>query len=163
MPFDTKPIINGTAYDFSSIDLTVVTSQGPKTAKAFSTLNYQQGLSPGMLRGNGPTVLAYTRGTYEASGSFTMYREAYDDLLVDLKKCTVPSPKVGYMQKIFSMVAMYGPEGRAPSVDDLKFCRITSDSSNNQQGGDPTVIEVEFLITKLLRNGQAAVLDRNGR
>lgn len=161
-PVNIRPLINDRAYDISSIELTIATPK-PVTIASFISLNYQAGLTPGMLRGNGPYVLQYSRGQFEASGSFTLARKVFDSLLDTLALCVTPDPKAGYMEKLFSFVVTYGEFGSKPTVDNLQFCRITSHSAANQTGGDPTAMEVEYLITKMRVNNHSPVRDRNGQ
>lgn len=156
-----QQLINGHAWDFSSVQITVSTP-APKFITRIASINYEQSLTPGQLRGNSAQVLALTRGQYEASGSMSLYREEYNLLIAALALAPFPPPPAGYMQKSFEIIVNYGELDSIPSVDTLSGCRITRDSSQNQQGGDSLMVDLDFIIIRMLKNGLLPVADRGG-
>lgn len=162
MTIGFQQLINGHAWDFSSLQVTVSTNAAPVIITRFHSLNYEHSLTPGILRGTSAHKLARTRGQYESSGSMSIYKEEYDILLAALATSPLPNPAAGYMEKPFTFVVSYGEFATVPSTDRIVGCRITRDSSQNQQGGDPLMVDLDFDIMKLYRNGQLAVRDRSG-
>lgn len=162
MPADFKQLINGVPWDFSVVELTISTPS-PQVISRISNINYTEGLTPGELRGTSPKLLGMSTGVYSGSGSLSIYREEFNTMLGHLKLCAIPRLNAGWMQKIFSFKIMYGDRDRPPAIDDIRGCRFTNRASNNSQGGDPLMVDLDFIFIDMLTNGQKAVTDRNGQ
>jgi len=161
MPVGFAQLINGHAWDFSSVTITVSTP-APVILTRIASINYEDSLTPSPLRGNSAHKLARSRGQYEASGSMSLYREEFDLLLIALTKAPFPTVTAGYMEKSFKVIVSYGEAASVPSTDELIGCRITRRSSQNQQGSDPIMVDVDLDIMKIRVNGASAVRDKSG-
>ncbi len=159
MPAVFSQLINGLSWDFSSLVLKADLPT-PITITRFNNFNYEQSLTPGVLRGNSAQKLGRTRGQYEASGSMSIYREEFDIVLALLG--SMPPANQGWMEKSFDFSVSYGEMIGIPANDELQGIRIVRWAAQNAQGGDPTMIDVDFDIMKILLNGFPAVIDKGG-
>ncbi len=143
MPF---PNVNGNAYDFSSTEITV---RGRKILGGIQNISYEHSLTPGELYGNNAQVIGTTRGKYMATASATFYKAQYQELLDILGD--------GYGEARFPIVVMYGETGSPLIVDTLAGCRLKKDSDSGTEGGDASLVAVEFHVMMLYRNGKSMI------
>lgn len=134
--------IKGLYYDFSSIEIAV----GPGLQPNITDINYSQKLDPGTFRGTGAEIKGRTRGTYDADGSFTIYKEDYEAVKYTLM---LLSNGEGYMVTSFPIIVCYREEERPPCVDLLVGCRITNEDHGMQTGNNPAVVKVNLSIMKI--------------
>ena len=147
MTAPTYPIINGHAYGFSSIEL----SLGGTIKRGFKEITYSQKREVGKLRGNMNQVIARTRGTYDAEGSLTLYAHEFNDL--------VAAWGAGWMEKVFTIsvtYSEYGPLGT--SCDVLYACTIINVEEGGSEGTDPLEVKIDLDIMKIKKNGKNPML-----
>ena len=94
------PLINGVRYDFSSVELNF---NGLIQRAGIKALSYKHSLTPGELRGNRPQLVGRTRGKYEASASFEMFKLEYQSFIAAIGcsgtwKRPLTSPPAGQTQ-----------------------------------------------------------------
>lgn len=135
------PKINGHLYSFASAEANV----NGTIITGFTEISYTQTLEPGIFRGTRSEKLGRTRGEHNVEGSFSMYKEDYNDLIATLGN--------GYMEATFPITVNYS-EINSPIVTDvLTACRITSEEDSHSQGTDALVIAVDLDILYMTRNG----------
>src|ERR1700737_1380775 len=74
------PLINGVRFDSSSVELKV----NLQRYIGVTSIQYEHGLNPGIIRGLNPQALGFTRGIYDASGTLSLLREEFNDLTPNL-------------------------------------------------------------------------------
>ena len=141
--------IKGHYYDYSCIEIALDGGIQPHITE----INYSQKLDPGILRGTSALVQGRTRGTYETSGSFSIYKEDYELL----KTLLVAKGNGGFMLGVFDMTLTYSATGMPQNEDQLIGCRITSEENAYSYGNDPLIVRVELSIIKIITNGLSAV------
>jgi hypothetical protein len=153
-------LINGLVYDFSSISIQVATP-APTFITRITSISWEQSLTPGVLRGNSAHKLGRSRGTYEASGSMTIYLEEWRLFRAALMLAPIP-PLAGFMEKSFLCTVTAAEGTSLPMVDVLNGCRITNESRAYQNGGDALMVDLSFDIMRIVSDGQSAVRDKSG-
>jgi hypothetical protein len=148
--------IQGLYYDFTSVEITVG-KMG--VCPNLTDINYSQKLDPGIFRGSGAKIIGRTRGTYDASGSFTIYKEDYETLKATL---LVESRGKGYMLASFGIVVVYREADQAPIVDKLKGCRIVGEDNSLSSGNNTTVVKVDLSVMEVIANFMPAVTSSPG-
>lgn len=143
--------INGKMYDFSSVQ---IVTDAVGVICNITDINYSHGLDPGVLRGTGANWRGRSRGTYDAQGSFTIYKEDY----VNLIKILAGKGMGGYMTATFQIMVFYREAGlNIPAMDQLLGCRIKNDDDSHSSGNDVIVTKVDLSVFKIVRNGVQAV------
>jgi hypothetical protein len=139
------PLINGVRYDFSSVELNF---NGTVQRAGIKSLSYKHSLTPGELRGNRPQIVGRTRGKYEASASFEMFKTEYQQFIFSIGA-------FGYMEKAFDITACWADPSNLSQVvmDVIKGCRIKNDEDTGQEGGEAQIVKVELSVLNILRNG----------
>lgn len=156
MPGPIAQLINGKRYDHSSVEITI----GAKPYTLITSISYQHSLEPGVLRGTSPHKLGRTRGQYEASGSVTMYKAEYKEMVRAIK---LLNPTVGYMEVEFPVTVTYQEVAAGElNIDKLLGCRITSAEHSSSEGSDPVMVSFDIDIMKIIEDGDFAVLDNTG-
>ena len=135
------PLVNGTRFDFSSIE----TDVNGVVNKGYKEISYSHKLEPGQVKGNSPQVLGRTTGEYSAEGSLTMFLSEWDELKRSL------SP--GYMTTVFTISVAYNDDGEPLQVDNLLGCRIKNVEKQHSQGGDPLAMKIDLDILYIRENG----------
>lgn len=154
-----QQLINGTAYDFSTIKVMA----GPRVFSRISAINYEHGIEQSELRGTSSFVLARTNGQYSASGSMTIYKEDFDELIgIVMAMPVTPGASMyrsGWMQKQFPIVINYSdPTSGKVLTDTLQGVRITRHRDNHSVGTDALMSELDLSIMRVITNGKSAVL-----
>jgi hypothetical protein len=142
--------INGRAYDYSSIEFSAMGG----LIVNIKSIKYKHALDPGKFRGTGSKFRMRSRGTYEADGSFEIYKEDY----VLLKGKLALLGMGGYMCAAFPIVVTYREFGATvPSKDVLRGCRIVSEDQSYSEGNDPLFVSVDLDIMEIITDGFSAV------
>jgi hypothetical protein len=145
--------IHGKYFQYSCIEIAVA---GGIQAN-ISEITYSHKLDPGTFRGTSPKVRGRTLGTYDAEGSFTIYKEDYE--MVKAALASRP-PFQGYMAAEFDITVSYRDAGaHVPVTDQLIGCRITSEENNHQSGNDALLVRVQLNIMEIIANDQRAIIE----
>lgn len=153
-------LVNGLTFDFSSVSILVATPV-PTFITRITAINWEQSLTPGIMRGNSAHKLGRSRGTYEASGSMTMYVEEWRVMRAALAAAPLPALG-GFMEKSFAITITAAESTGLPMQDVLTGCRITKEGRQYQQGGDVLMVDLDFDIMKIRSDLQSAVRDKSG-
>jgi len=137
------PLINGTRYDFSSVEITIeaVLFNGVKE------ISYSDGLEPGELRGNHAQLIGRTRGKYSAEGSITFFKEEFQQFIAALA-----FKGLGSMEASWNASVVYSEIGGAPLMDQLFGCRIKKAEDSGSEGGDALAVKCDLHIMQVIRN-----------
>lgn len=141
--------IKGHYYDYSCVEIAVDGGLQPRITE----INYSQKLDPGILRGTSAMMQGRTRGTYETSGSLTIYKEDYEFM----KPALAAKGGGGFMLAVFDISVVFSATGMPQNEDQLMGCRITNEEYGFQSGNDPLMVKLELSIMKILTNGLSAV------
>jgi hypothetical protein len=152
---ETGVRINGRAYDYSSIEFSIMGG----THLNVKSIKYKQSLEPGKFRGTGSKIRGRTRGIYEASGGFEMYKEDYVLLKRKLTGLSIADGGgAGYMVASFVCTVQYRELGaNIPSKDVLRGCRITSEDHSHSEGNEAIFVSVDLDIMDIISDGMSAV------
>ena len=135
------PLINGKRFAYSSIKI----KYNGKDRIGVKSIDYDDELDRGEMRGTGSELYGTCEGDYKASGSITFYKKEFDLMLADLGN--------GFYQIAFNIVVVRQAEpGDGFSKDELIGCWLKKSSSNNQSGSDPSEVKCDILITVIKRN-----------
>ncbi len=137
------PLINGHRYEFASIELNINGS----LLSGFKDLSYSDSLDPAKIRGNSPQVIGRTKGTYDAEGSLTVYKEEWADILLKL------SLGGGYMEVPF-IISVVTSESIRVQTDILSGCRIKKVEDSHSEGNEALVVKLDLDIMVITRNGK---------
>lgn len=138
--------VNGLYYDNTSIRIGM--PYGRLIVSHLKALNYKDTITPTQAHGTHGIPLPSGLGTYQASGSLTLVKEAWDDLLMKLPD--------GYGALVFPISVSYMVRMPGPSSNDvLKDCRIIDVQNGSSSGGnDGLSVELTLLVRYILRNGK---------
>lgn len=129
------PLINGHAFSFASIELSI----GGVHVRGFKEIKYSHKREIGKLRGAGVHVLARTRGQYDAEGSLTMWLHEWHQLQSLMGN--------GWMEGIFTISVIYSEIGPLEAAGDaLIGCTITSVEKGGSDGTEGLEVKVDFHI-----------------
>jgi len=138
------PNINGTAHDWSSVEIDLGEDAG--IFIGISELTYSDNLEPGEAMGTSAQKLARTRGVYSAEGSITMLKRDAAEFIAALGQ--------GFKEVVFPITAMYSDEGAGDVITDKLFsCRIGSTESGGSQGSDALSVTYSIDILRISWNG----------
>lgn len=150
-------LVNGHAYDFSSIKLTSSIIGAPPLIERFTSINYEHSVDVGELRGRGSKVLATTRGEYSANGSMTLYLEDWQLLRTGL--IGVPVPPGGFMEKRFQIICAYAEIGSSIITDTLRGCRVIKVGKGYSRGNEPLMVDIDLHVMEVLEDAMPAIID----
>lgn len=136
------PLINGNRYSWAS----VVFSMADIEIDDVTEISYSHKLESGTVRGVGPWKAGRTRGEYDAEGSVTLLRSAWDSLRAQLGN--------GYLESDFTVTVSYSEEGEGDVVTDtLVGCRIQNVEHSPSQGTDALTVALTLSVLYILENG----------
>ena len=142
------PLINGKRHAFASIKLKV----NGKDRKGVKSIDYDDELDRGEMRGTGSELLGTTEGDYKCTGSITFFKKEFDLFLADLGN--------GYYQQPFDVVVFRESDpGDGISKDELIGCFLKKSASSDQSGSDPTEVKCDIHISRIIRNGLDPLVD----
>jgi hypothetical protein len=142
------PLTNGVRHSWASVEIKL----GDDIILGITEINYKDTLDPGIVKGAGPRPIAFTLGSYEADGDFTILLEEFNTLIQKLG--------AGWKSVQFEIIVTYDESGSGLStiVDTLKGCRITSTEGNNSSANaDATVRKLPIKCLDILWNGVSSV------
>jgi len=139
------PLVNGTRHSFSSIELKIA----GQIFVGFKSINYGITRSRGLVRGNHPDPIGWTRGENEYKADCELYLAEWNLLQSQLGP--------GWGDVPFVVLVTYGENEFDTITDELIGCHLDGTDISNGQGTDALVRKVELNPLKILLNG----LDNN--
>jgi hypothetical protein len=143
----TYPLINGFAYDYSSIEIDLGEA-GIFTG--IKEISYSQSVEPGIVRGTSAQKLARTRGEHDAEGSIVFYTREFIEFITSL---TGGDENVGYMDQSFNITLTYSNPQVPLTTVRLIGVRIKSEEGGGSQGTDPLEVSCDLDIMRIETNG----------
>lgn len=143
------PLINGTRYDFSSIEIVA----GNRTITGAKAISYKNGLKPGVVRGTSAQKNGRTRGQYEPEASLTLYKQEADELIEALG--------TGYMEKPFDIVIHYADDGQPTKTTRIIGARIADESDDHEEGSDALATKFDLDVIAVIKNGVSPLRNLN--
>lgn len=144
--------VNGHEYSFTSIRA----SLGTLTGDMISSINYSDGLEPGIVMGGDGTPIGMTKGTYSPELSMEFHtRRKFQQFFDSLG----PFP----YEKYFTVSCAYAEDNVSPVIEDtIPLCRLKKSSvSSNKGSSDAVAIPIEIAVGGvILWNGKPAVSQR---
>ena len=149
-PFSPGRIINGNAYDYSSITIT----RDGIPYQGINEISYKDSLEPGQLDGTGAYPRAFTRGKYKAECSFTLGKKDYETFKLPLRK----GPGGGFGEATFLITVIYKePDDIDVVTDVIEGCRIMKQDNSHKFGSDALVVKVDLNVFRVKWNGMYLV------
>lgn len=141
MPY---PNVNGCDYSFASVEFKI----NNRRYYGVTSINYDDSLTPGRVKGASTLPLGSTAGDWDGSGSCEMNRQDAQAMIDDLGN--------GYGRVIFQVVIQYAEDGMPTITDELPAVRISKAGNSNSQGSDASKMSFDlFLLSPIKRNGKA--------
>lgn len=131
------PLINGTRYDFSSVE--IITPLG--IISAVKELSYTDSLEPGEVRGTRAQVIGRTRGKYSAEGSITIYKSEFDNLILALSPV---ASVIGFMEVAFNIVVNFSETFERTRTNILLGARIKKTETQGSEGEEPIAVKCDL-------------------
>jgi hypothetical protein len=145
--------VNGRRFDYTSILAKV--DGLPLVGRAFTSVNYDDGLEPGVVTAGSPLPLGLTRGVYKAQGSLELPKEEADLFITALAVTAGGTGSVnGYMEARFELTVEYAEALGKTQIDHLNGCRVTHVSDAHAKGGEGLVTKFDLFIQYIVRNGK---------
>jgi hypothetical protein len=149
------PLINGVRMDFSSINFAPIGAR----IVGIKSINYEDELNPGIVRGTSAQVIGRTRGEYNATFDFEIYREDWLDLCIALSKLTTASglspsgTAPGIYEVSFPITVAYAETPASPvQTDTLLGSRLKKAAASNSSSSEALSLKVEGHALMLIRN-----------
>jgi len=136
------PLINGVRHSFSSIELKIA----DQIFIGFKSLNFSITRSRGLVRGNHPDPLAWTRGENEYKADSELYLAELALILEQLG--------AGWQDLPIAVLVTYGESGFDPITVELTGCHLDGLDFSASQGTDALAVKVDLNPLKILINGK---------
>ena len=158
------PLINGTRFDWSSIEISFASSTGVPLSNlpviGVKELSYKQSLEPGVIYGTAAQVMGHTRGQHKAEGAITFFKSEWGDFLTNLITAggTGGASTLGSMEIPFDITVNYSEPGPSPIMTDiLRGCRIKNVDHSNSQSSEAAVVKCDLSLMYFLDNKVAPI------
>jgi hypothetical protein len=140
------PDDGGFQHSFSSIEISI---GGIKKVVATKSLKYSDPLQMGKIYGTSPHKIGRTRGQSDPTGTWEVYRSAWDQLMADVLAI---GGKLGFAEQSFPIFVSYGePSNPLLTVQDVRLgTRIHSPEGGGQEGTDPLTINLQLDIMRIV-------------
>lgn len=135
------PFVNGNLYSHASIE-----AKFNGNARKCGSINYNDKLEPGEVRGNAQEVLGTTAGKYSTGGDVEMMLSEWERLKDDLGD--------NFGLKRFLITVQYAEDGAPVVQDELENVRITGVDNANSESTDGSKVKLTLHIMRIKRNGK---------
>lgn len=139
----TYPAINGHRYSSASVEAV----WNGQSFRGFKSLNYSDELMPADVYGAAPQKLGRTRGKQNATCSFVMYKEEFENFRLSLG-----AGGVGFGELIFNISVTIFEAGQIPVTDLIEGVRVTKATDDiNTDSADALTVSCETNVLRILR------------
>jgi hypothetical protein len=140
------PEINGFAPSWSSVEIAI---GGVKKVVASKSINYDNPLTIGKGWGTSSRKIIRTRGQQDSTGTWEVYRSAWDMLMADVLAI---GGRFGFAETALPITVSYAePSNPAMTVmDSLLGVRCHSPKVGGSEGTDPLVVSFELDIMEIV-------------
>jgi hypothetical protein len=140
------PTINGYAYDYSAISISVAGI----SFSGINSISYSDGVERTKIYGTGPKPMGVTRGQYSAEGSMEFYKHEWDRFASSIKNI---------YDVIFDVTVTYKTPGQQINFDKLVQCRIDKVENSGSAGSDGLMVPVTLNVMDIIRNGKSGMAE----
>ena len=146
------PEINGFHPSWSSVEIAI---GGIKKVVASKSINYENPLTIGKGWGTSPRKIIRTRGQQDSTGTWEVYRSAWDMLMADV---LAVGGRFGFAETVLPITVNYAePSNPAMTVTDtLLGVRCHSPRVGGAEGTDPLVVSFDLDIMEIVYGSGAA-------
>jgi hypothetical protein len=151
--------INGVRFQHASLELNFGIPGFGLPTLGLQSIDYENSLEPGELRGTNPAVLATTTGKYSAKAKLKLPKSEGNYLVqqISLAAAAAPDPFTGlvsgYGQWQWVGTLNYYDTGNPLQTDILYGARIMKDADASKIGPDPLYMDFDLHLMALNRNG----------
>lgn len=151
--------INGVRFQFASLELNFGIPGFGAPVLGLQSVDYEQELEPGELRGTSPAVLATTTGKYSCSAKLKLPKAEGTFLEQQLAAVGFQNPDPltgiipGYGQIQWTATLNYYDIGNPLQSDVWYGARIKKDTDSHKVSPDPLYMDFEIYLMALSRNG----------
>lgn len=131
------PLINGRAYDFANITLSILGVPLP----GIGSISYSEEQTKENNFGTGNYAVSRGRGAVNASGSIDIPMEDVEKL-----RNAVPTRRLLDIP-VFDIVVVFGNIGNTPRIHVLKNCEFTTDGMEASQGDTQLVRSFDLVLS----------------
>lgn len=135
------PEVNNRTYSYASVEIDI----DGEIFTAVKSINYNDGLEPGELRGTAVHALARTAGEYKAEASLELS-------LAEAKRLRTKMGN-GYMLKAFPVTVQFTEDNEETHKHELVGCRMKKNDNSNAAGSDPTMEKIDLHVMYIKRDG----------
>jgi hypothetical protein len=162
MPVITQPgyyTINQVRYQFASLELNFGVPGYTQPTLGLQSIDYDDQLEPGELRGTSPALLASTTGKYSTTAKIKLPKAESNYLVQQLNTFALANPDpatglvMGYGQVQWTATVNYYDIGNPLQTDQLFGCKIKKMADSGKVGPEPLMVEVDLFLMALSRNG----------
>lgn len=166
MPILNQPnyySINGVRYQFASLEINFGIPGFGSPTLGLQSIDYDDNLEPGELRGTSPAVLATTSGKYSASAKLKLPKAESGFLVQQIQAFATQNPDpftgivAGYGQVQWTATLNYYDIGQQLQTDQLFGAKIKKMADAAKVGNEPLMVDVDLFLMALSRNGQFMV------
>lgn len=144
------PLINGKRHQHSSMEIQI----GVRRFIDVKSIDYEDELKPGKVRGTKVRVQGRTRGIYDATASMEVYRGESEELMAELTK-----GGQGFGEQEFDIVINIRSPGMPLVTDEIIGCRVTKVSSSSSEDENGLADKFELDVMRIRRNGKDMVVE----
>jgi hypothetical protein len=143
-------LVNGKAYDHSSARLDIF---GLKVV-GFTSIDYNDKLERGEVRGASQVPLGTTRGKYSADPcKITVVKTTAEEIRTHLAGLSRTGNSTGSPKG--TIIVQYIDDELGVQTHELIDCRLnTGGASSSKEGADPLTEDLEFYVRLIRRNGR---------
>lgn len=155
--------INQTRFQHASLEINFGIPGFTSPTLGLQSVDYDDELTPGELRGTSPAVLAFTTGKYNATAKMKLPKSEATFLVQSLNNFALANPDpltglvMGYGQIQWNATLNYYDVGQSLNSDQWFGTRIKKMTDSSKVGPDPLYVDFELALLALSRNGDFMV------
>lgn len=145
-----KQLINGKAYDWSSIDIGIPGGENMEV----KGITYSDSQETEIVHGKGGGSRGYGNGNYSATCDLTLQREDYNELCKIISK----AKKTFYNYVIEKITVSFADEGAETSTDTITKVKLNGRDFSAKQGDKGNEVTVKGIVVgSITSNGVKAL------
>ncbi len=137
-----SPKVNKVPYDFASLELALSSDGLPLSIiDAFTEVSYSDNVSREKLRGASRVAIDHTEGEYDAEGSITFHRFAFDYI-----NSWAKDQGLGFYDLELTMTVNYRRKGEVLHTDTIARVRFGSRQNSHSQGPAGLLVPCDLFV-----------------
>jgi hypothetical protein len=160
MPISQPPYyaINGVRFQHASLEINFGIPGFGLPTLGLQSIDYDDDLEPGELRGTSPQVLATTTGKYSSNAKLKLPKAEAGFLVQQLNAVAAQFADpvlgtAGYGQVSWIATLNYYDIGQQMQTDVLRGARIKKMADASKVGNEPLMVDIDLFLLTLSRNG----------